>query len=78
MALTASGAIANAQRLAASEQRRRWLAAAELSNRLLVAKADGSPACAFFATTNPCDRLFPFRKRRELAGGDHKPGGYTE
>jgi len=41
IAITASGAIANAQRLAESEQRRRWLAAtAELSNRLLVGTID--------------------------------------
>jgi GAF domain-containing protein len=41
MSITASGAIANAHRLAESEQRRRWLvAAAKLSNRLLVRQAD--------------------------------------
>jgi signal transduction histidine kinase len=41
MAVTASGAIANAQRLAESEQRRRWLAAAaELTHRLLFGQTD--------------------------------------
>jgi signal transduction histidine kinase len=41
MAVTASGAIADAQRLAESEQRRRWLAAAaELTHRLLFGHTD--------------------------------------